>query len=360
MVEEPGEAQTNDGRGRRRGRLIALAGALLLSALVAGAGVALPHLPEAGERRESSSGGGRETGTASHDETTDERRTREASGERGATSAAELEAEVRRIEEKYPGEYGVVIWQSGSGTRVAVSAGESFSAASLAKLPVLLALYREAAEGSLSLEERIHIRPTDVRYGTGVLRKRPVGTGMTLRECAEYLIKESDNTAWAMLNRRLGEDRVRQEIESVGAGSTYYADARHTTTPHDTLKMLQKISDPDYTSPELSREMLSTMTDTAFEHRLTQGLPADARIYHKIGSLGDSFSDAGIVVPPEGEGSGEPYYVVVLSRDTGEMAARSAMQEISLAAYRGLVERDAEPRSGKPGIGSDERDEQVR
>ena len=37
--------------------------------------------------------------------------------------------------------------------------------------------------------------------------KYPVGYTMTLRECARFMIKESDNTAELMLNRYLGEKR---------------------------------------------------------------------------------------------------------------------------------------------------------
>lgn len=263
----------------------------------------------------------------------------------GQPEIRKLETKLQDITSGYPGEYGVLLWQPDTKIRVAVDSGESFGAASLAKLPVLLALYRDAAEGRLALDEEITMRSEDIRsYGTGVLHKYPAGTVMTLRECAEYLIQESDNTAWSMLERRLGKDRIRRELESAGAGSSRYIEADHTTSPEDTLKLLRRISDPGYTSPELSREMLSTMTGTAFEGRLPQGLPEDARIHHKIGSLGDSFGDAAMVVPAEE--SGGAYYIVVLVRDAGgEAKARSAMREISLAAYRGLVDGDAKPRS---------------
>jgi beta-lactamase class A len=55
------------------------------------------------------------------------------------------------------------------------------------------------------------MQASDVQaYGTGVLYKHPnkypVGYTMTLRECARLLIKESDNTAWKMLDRYLGRD----------------------------------------------------------------------------------------------------------------------------------------------------------
>lgn len=59
--------------------------------------------------------------------------------------------------------------------------------------------------------------PEDIKsYGTGVLHTYPAGQTMTLRECARYLIRESDNTAWKMLNRRLGVARGQDELESMG------------------------------------------------------------------------------------------------------------------------------------------------
>lgn len=275
---------------------------------------------------------------------------REARSGAGKPEFADLESEVRKISSSHPGEYGVVVWQPASEGKVALRSEERFDSASLAKLPVLLALYREAEQGSLSLDERIEIKPSDVQSGTGELKNRPPGTAITLRECAKYLIKESDNTAWAMLEDRLGYDRIRSEIASVGARSTNYEYAKHSTTPSDTLKMLRKISDPSYTSPRYSQQMLGYMTNTSFESWLPQGLPREVRISHKIGILGSSFADAGIVYPPEGEGSPEPYYVVVLAKDTTEPQARDAMQEISLASYRHLVDSEAEPRSERRGL----------
>lgn len=284
----------------------------------------------------------RRTGSETPADTTGQRRTASLTEK---PAPRELESDLRGIASRHVGDYGLVLWQPGSGTRVAVGGGERFDSASLAKLPVLLALYREAAEGRLSLNERIEISEADIQPGTGVLQYRSPGTAMTLRECARYLVKQSDNTAWAMLEDRLGEKRIESELVRAGAISTRYEYARHTTTPDDTLKLLQRISDPAYTTPEHSRQMVAMMSGTAFEDRLPQGLPADARISHKIGTLGTSFGDAGIVFPPESGRSSGPYYVVVLSENTSETVARDAMREISLSAYRGLVDPEARPRS---------------
>jgi len=214
---------------------------------------------------------------------------------------------------------------------------QRFLAASLTKLPTLLTLYRGAARGEVDLDAEITMRASDVKaYGTGVLYRRPVGTTMTLRECAELMIQESDNTAWVMLNRYMGRSNVKAELYRIGAHSTAYW-IPNTTTPHDVLVMLEKVSDPSYTSPELSAEMLDFMTNTSFEDRLPQPLPEGASVAHKIGSYGDTFSDAGLVFPEGSQDVEDAYYIVVIASDTTEWTARSAIQDMSLVAYKALA-----------------------
>ena len=258
-------------------------------------------------------------------------------------TARTLRTRLEEVAAKYPATYGVVVSDPSSGKTVALNADKRFMAASLTKLPVLFALYRAAARGEVNLEDEISMLRSDVQaYGTGVLYKHPVGYTMTLRECAELMIKESDNTAWAMLHRYLGRDYIEAELDRIGAISTAYWNP-NTTTPNDVLIMLKTAADPSYTTPELSAEMLDVMTGTSFEDRLPQPLPEGARVAHKIGSYGDTFSDAGLVFPEGTNARGDAYFIVVIAADTTETTARSAMQDVSLTTYRLL----GEPRAYK-------------
>lgn len=255
-------------------------------------------------------------------------------------SAASLRPEWERIAARHRGYYSALAFDPRSGQAVAMNADQGFYAASLGKLPVLITLYKAAAGGRLDLDEEISILPRDVQaYGTGVLYEYPLGHTMTLRECAEYMMKESDNTAWYMLERRLGREEISAQISAIGADDTDYL-TTFTTTSEDVLLMLKKIADPGFTSEALSDEMLATMTDTAYDDRLPGQLPEDARVANKIGTYGDVVGDAGVVFysgKPEGH-----YFVVVVGQLTTEEDARPAIQEMSLAAY----ETFAEPRTG--------------
>ncbi len=253
----------------------------------------------------------------------------------------ELRSKLPRISEAHAGTHGVVVFDPYSGEYASRNADRRFVAASLSKLYALLTLYKAAGRGEVNLEDKITMRPSDVwAYGTGVLYRYPVGHTMTLRECARFMIKESDNTAELMLNRYLGEERIEAELHRTGAHSTSYW-RPNTTTPNDVLVVLKAIADPSYTSPRLSAEMLALMTNTSFEDRLPEPLPEEARVAHKIGSYGDTFSDAGIVFPEQSGGTGPEYYIVVFSEGTTEEEARETIQDISLAAYQALSRSDA-------------------
>jgi len=252
--------------------------------------------------------------------------------------AESLRSELEQIAQAYPATYGVVVLDPSSGERVAMDADRRFLAASLNKLPVLMTLYRAAASGAVDLDDHISMRASDVQaYGTGVLQTYPVGHTITLRECATLLIKESDNTAWKMLDRYLGRDYIRAELYRVGARSTEYW-LPNTTTPDDVLLMLERISDPSYTTPELSAEMLDIMANTSFEDRLPQPLPEGTRVSHKIGYYGSTFADAGVVFPEGARDARDGYFIVVMASETGWSSSREATQEMSLATYRILSE----------------------
>jgi beta-lactamase class A len=259
-----------------------------------------------------------------------------------AQAVEELRSKLSVISQSHAGTHGVMVFDPYSGKTVSLNADRPFVAASLSKLYALLTLYRAASRGELSLDDKITMRSSDVwAYGTGVLYKHPVGYTMTLRECAKFMIKESDNTAELMLNRYLEEERIEAELHRIGADSTRYWHPINTTTPNDILLVLKKIADPSYTSPQLSAEMLELMTNTSFEDRLPQPLPEETRVAHKIGSYESTFSDAGIVFPEESGGKGQEYYIVAFCEGAAQEEAIETIQDISLATYQAFSRQNA-------------------
>ena len=257
-----------------------------------------------------------------------------------------LRGRLEEIAKGHEGVYGVAVLEPASGMRVSLRGDEEFMTASIGKLPVLATLYRAGAREELDLEEQISVRPTDIQdYGNGENLTFPADYSLSLRECAYRLVNHSDNIAWAMLNRRLGEDKIRAELEGMGIKNSRYSDhlSGYFTTPDDVLLLLEKISDPKFTSEKLSSEMLDAMTETDFEDRIPEKLPSDVRVAHKTGSYGDNFGDAGVVFYRDSQGVERHYYLTVLARGTSEYEARDAIQNMSLVVYEALTGVKGDP-----------------
>ena len=253
---------------------------------------------------------------------------------------------IEEIVEGRGGTYGVAVLEPISGTGVSLRNDEEFVVASIGKLPAFATLYRAAARGELDLEEEIYLRSTDIQgYGTGDLQAFPVGHSLSLRETAYRLVNHSDNTAWAMLDRRLGADKISAELENMGIKNSRYSDynSGYYTTPNDVLLLLGKISDPLYTSEKLSNEMLDAMTDTSLEDRIPEKLPSEVRVAHKTGSYAENFGDAGVVFYTDEQGVERSYSLVVLAKGAGEPEARDVIQNVSLAVYEELTGTTVDP-----------------
>ena len=257
-----------------------------------------------------------------------------------------LRDRLEEVAQEYDGTYGVAVLDPDSGTKISLRGDEEFMAASIGKLPVLAALYRAGAQGELDLEEEIPILPADIKnYGDGELMALPEEDFLSLRDSAYRMVNYSDNITWSMLDRRLGVERIRNELEEMGIRSSWYSDdlSGYFTTPNDMLLLLEKISDPQFTSKEFGAEMLNAMTETHLEDRIPKKLPLEVRVAHKTGSYGDNFSDAGIVFYKDSRGVVKHYNLVVLAKGTGEYEARDAIQSISLAVYEALTGTEVDP-----------------
>ena len=122
-----------------------------------------------------------------------------------------LLAEVARM----PARVGVYVKSLNTGEEVAIRSDEIFSSQSTRKIPIMILAFQSAEEGTLNLSERVEIRRSDFRTGTGVLQYHDPGTSVTVRDLITEMIITSDNTATGMVIGKLGgRDRVNQWLSN--------------------------------------------------------------------------------------------------------------------------------------------------
>jgi beta-lactamase class A len=118
-----------------------------------------------------------------------------------------LQSEVARI----PGKVGLYVKHLRTGEIVSIRGDEIFSSQSTRKIPIMILAFQSADQGKLNLDERVEIRRSDFRGGTGVLQYHDPGMSMTVRDLITEMIITSDNTATGMVIAKLGgRDRVNE------------------------------------------------------------------------------------------------------------------------------------------------------
>ena len=163
--------------------------------------------------------------------------------------------QIKSLTRGLSGTYGVYVYRLDSKESYGINKDEVFPAASLNKLPVMVTAYQQAEQGKIDLTTEYTLQETDKIGGAGILQSKPVGTKYTYRQLIEYMAQYSDNIAFKIMRRVVGEDIVNQ------------------MTPEEMGTLLKKLYQGELISQEYQKELLQFLTKTTFEDRIPQGVP---------------------------------------------------------------------------------------
>jgi beta-lactamase class A len=223
-----------------------------------------------------------------------------------------------------------------SGASAEVDAERAYPAASLFKLPILIAVLAEEDAGRLDPDRLLQIREADWTDGSGVLQAR-VGDSLSVRELTRLMIQESDNIAALVLLDVVGVPSVNALMGRLGLQSTRLIDHRvgedgdHTTSAADMARLLRLISSGGAVSTQVSEQALRQLELKQTVSWLGDGLPFWVKVAHKWGDLPDARNDAGIVFTPRGT-----YVAVVLTEGAEPDEAAGAISRASRLMYARL------------------------
>lgn len=234
-------------------------------------------------------------------------------------------AKVREKTRGLQGEYGFYVYNLVGRYQYGDRQNKVFQAASLIKLPVMLALYQEAEAGRLDLEEKYTLQNEDKLTGAGSLQHKPAGTVVTYRQLARSMGKQSDNTAFGIVRKKLGDEKIEETIKALGMERTSLE--RNETSPYDIGLFFKKLYAGGVVSRTSRDEIIEALTETAFEDRIPAGVPEGVKVAHKIGTEAGNCSDAGIVF------SSKPFVLVVMSKNASQDQALAVTPEITRIVF---------------------------
>jgi len=229
-----------------------------------------------------------------------------------------------------------------------------FHAASTMKVAVMMAVYQQAENGSLSLTDSLLVenRFTSILDGSeyaieddsdDVIYSR-LGTRMSIRDLVYQMITVSSNLATNLLIQHVSADSAQAVIDRLGNRymkvlrgvediPAYRAGLNNQAASSDLALQLEALMKGTAVSPEADEEMVEILLDQRFNDMIPAGLPEDVKVAHKTGMITRIHHDAAIVYPPDTM----PYVLVVLTRGFDDPEESAAVGARIARTVHGLI-----------------------
>jgi beta-lactamase class A len=287
----------------------------------------------------------------------------------GAADLSILKTEIEKTLPRARGDVGIAIKHLESGSEILINADSKYPLASAFKLPILVELYYQRAEGKLTLDERIEIAPSDLHVGSGVMTALfdPPGIQLSIRNLINMMMRVSDNSAADILLQRAGAASVTARMKSLGldsirvdrttqemildqsgldyarygarpvrevrklldaidlptatrANDQFNRTEKDVAKPSDMNRLLEKLYRGEIVDRAASDEIIDILKECQTGAARIPGLlPPETVVAHKTGTIGGSVNDTGIVFLPYDAGR---LAITVLMKD-----ARAATAE---------------------------------
>lgn len=253
---------------------------------------------------------------------------------------SEIEKIVDRNLQGVGGTFGIFIQSLDGKESYGQSELETFPAASLYKLVLIAAAFKEIEAGDLKLDQPIYGNKSHLTEVLGSVdfgyEEAPESISYKVDEALDRVARISDNFAAIMLTEKLRQVRVNRDdknkllvemTKDLGMENTSFDSDPISTTPYDIGEYFRRLADGQVVSTDASSQIINLLSKAQINNRIPDQLPKDeVKIAHKTGELSRIRHDAGIVYfvskpDPEASDSAEKelskkgYIIVLMSKD---------------------------------------------
>ena len=262
-----------------------------------------------------------------------------------ATSApSALQERLKQLAATFPGKVGLYVRNVETGATVAINADETYPMASTYKVAIMTEVFRQVDAGKISLDERVTLKQSDLRLGSGLFMYFKPGIAPTIHDLLLLMIVVSDNEATDILLNRVGAANVTATMKSLGvqnlrvdrtteqiisdwlaagnpvyvgksaadliahpdafpsltqaqmdkAGQTLTDDPRDHTSPRAMAQLLEKIVKSEAASEKSCQDMLGIMQKQEHRGRISRYM-GEMTTATKSGTIGLTTNDVGIL-----------------------------------------------------------------
>lgn len=251
-----------------------------------------------------------------------------------------LTTEIEKIANSFDGVMGVAIRDLTTGEEILVNPNLTFPTGSSIKIPVLIELHKQAAEGKYKLTDQRWVERADKVGGSGVINNFGDHTSqLSLNDLAVLMIVLSDNTATNMLIDQTGMTNVNATLDQIGLKAIRLrrkmidvaASARgdeNIATPFAAMELMTKLYRGEVVSRSLSDDVLKVLK-LRKSSPIPSLIPSTVVIANKPGGIEGVVCDWAVVYVP-----GRPFAISVMTNYNGETAnANDAIANVAKLSY---------------------------
>jgi beta-lactamase class A len=231
--------------------------------------------------------------------------------------------------------------QLNDGPWIGIEENHEYSPASLLKVPLMMAVFREAESNPGILTQQIpYVAPISPDASVHFADEQiVVGRSYSVDELVERMIRYSDNEASLLLGRVLGSAAVERVTSEVGVGKPGENLSDNVVSVREYASVFRVLFNSTYLSRPMSEKALRLLSTATFAYGLRGGLPNEVRSAHKFGerSVTDSgmqqLHDCGIVYAGK-----SPYLLCIMTQGSDHAALTGAMAYISRLVFAAVTE----------------------
>ena len=231
------------------------------------------------------------------------------------------------------------------GIWVGINEDEKYTAASLAKVPILFTFFVKAQKDPLILSKKIKYEvPLHLAWTQNVAPRNTlqIGNEYTVEELIENMTAFSDNLSMYLLanNNDIDDALVDQLFTDLhlpvpAKRSDYNISAK------DYARYFRLLYSATYLNKDSSEKALKMLTATDFKEGLVAGVPEGVAIAHKFGERGEGLAgqqlhDCGIVYYPN-----NPYLLCVMTKGWNLGTLKNIIKNISHITYEHMSTKPA-------------------
>lgn len=245
------------------------------------------------------------------------------------------------INKKWADDISVYFRELNNGPWFSVGPMETYAPASLMKVPLMVAILKEADADPSFLKKQIRF-DSDIDYSSvqvfKPLKTLRRGDSYSVAELLHRMIAYSDNNSSMLLEQTANVELLRRTYHDLDIRSPYVPKAEDYISVNNYSSIFRILFNASYLSKQMSEKALGYLAESDFKQGLVGGLPQGVAVAHKFGEWesGDNkeikeLHDCGIVYYPN-----HPYLLCVMTKGRSFEFLDDAIRNISYVVYEGI------------------------